>query len=515
MKESIKFYLNLLDKNKLEYNYNDLLDCLKDHKRKNDMSKIVLFSRVSSIGQDLVQQTNELHLEAEKLGYDKEHQIVIEYKESAICLSIDERKGIQELKEQIEKTPEIDCVLIYEISRLSRQTTMLYEIRDWLIQHSIQLVCLKPYFRLLENDKMSQTASILFSLFSSLSESEMMIKKERMVRGKLFKRDQGKYIGGRILFGYKIGKDDKIEINYTDAETVRQIFTWYRDGKSMLWIGKEILSRGLSGDKWCDLNSAVCCIKRLLRRKEYMGVKCDTYEYQQIISEELFNSVQPKLTKNKTKCIAKKEFLGRGILKEKSSGFSLTGCGRNYRVFKIGKPTELTINSPIIDKFIWEICSRRAKTITKDKMKANYLHDRKVLMSKIDTLNEHIDRLKYNIDKINERIIYGKMSEAKGDMLIKDIEKEIAIRNETFKSLTRTLLELKPNEVNLNNRKEVVDNEIETIYVSKLPSEDKFLIKELQVNFKDGTSKTYIYKSKATKIFIYDGEELILKNGKE
>ena len=73
----------------------------------------VCFCRVSTQQQDLVQQTNAIVAEAENMGYDKEHQIIIEYKESGISLSTDERAGIDRLKESIESNPNIDCVICW------------------------------------------------------------------------------------------------------------------------------------------------------------------------------------------------------------------------------------------------------------------------------------------------------------------------------------------------------------------------------------------------------------------
>ena len=54
------------------------------------MSKVILFSRVSTLGQDLTQQNDELYAEAKRNGY--EDIVLIEQKESAIKLDEDEQK---------------------------------------------------------------------------------------------------------------------------------------------------------------------------------------------------------------------------------------------------------------------------------------------------------------------------------------------------------------------------------------------------------------------------------------
>lgn len=456
------------------------------------MKQCIIFSRVSTASQLLDSQTKELKAEASRLGYSEEQIKIIEYKESAIKLSIDERKGIQALKYEIEKNSDIDCVIIYEISRLSRQETMLFEIRDWLIERQIQLVCMKPYMRLLENGQMSQTARILFSLFSSISESEMMIKKERMMRGKKYKQEQNRYVGGWITFGYKVGKDQYIEIDNDEADVVRKIFKWYDEGRSMIWIARELIQRGSVAHKWHGENSVICCIKHTLRRREYIGAKTK-YQWPRIISDELFNSVQSKITKNKVKYITHKQYLGQGLIRLKEKNLIMSPNERCYQISRIGMKKGLTLNTKLIEEWIWNICEPRAKTITNDKRVKAFLHDQQVLNNKIHVVQDEIKSLNIKIDKINDRIVSGRLDEAKGDMMIENTELEIEKLNTIENELTNKLLSLKPDEVDLSDRKAVVRNEIEIIDAYRDKDDEK--IKILEVHFKDGTIKKYRYKS--------------------
>ena len=143
------------------------------------MSKYcVCFCRVSTIQQDLSQQTAAIKAEASKMGYPDECQIVIEYKESGISLSANEREGISALKSEIEKNPDINCVICWELSRIGRRADVIYDIRDFLVNHGIQWIVLTPYMKLLdENGKISPTASMMMAIFTSIAETEMEIKK--------------------------------------------------------------------------------------------------------------------------------------------------------------------------------------------------------------------------------------------------------------------------------------------------------------------------------------------------
>ena len=91
-------------------------------------TKCILFSRVSTLQQSLESQTDSIKNEALRLGYNENNLILIEQKESAVKLDIEERIGIQQLKHYIENDKNIDCVIVYEISRLARRPKILYEI---------------------------------------------------------------------------------------------------------------------------------------------------------------------------------------------------------------------------------------------------------------------------------------------------------------------------------------------------------------------------------------------------
>ena len=66
--------------------------------------KAIVLSRVSSLKQDLVQQTDEVLKQVRNDGFKEENIIIIEDKESAIKLSEEERRGLNEMKRVINIT---------------------------------------------------------------------------------------------------------------------------------------------------------------------------------------------------------------------------------------------------------------------------------------------------------------------------------------------------------------------------------------------------------------------------
>ncbi len=218
------------------------------------MGKVILFLRVSSEKQQLASQ----ELVARRMAHSDEYSDAdilppIQYKESASKLDEEDRKGLQDLYKILEERNDIDAVYVTELSRLSRKPKVLYAIRDFLIERKIQLVCGSPQFRLLdENKKQDSHSIVVFAIFGAFAEQEIIEKKERFARGKEQKALEGSYVGGNIPFGYKIGKNKKIEIDYIDEEgiicgnarIVQLIYNLYENGYSQPKLSKELTRRG-------------------------------------------------------------------------------------------------------------------------------------------------------------------------------------------------------------------------------------------------------------------------------
>jgi hypothetical protein len=216
----------------------------------------------------------------------------------------------------------------------------------------------------------------------------------------------------------------------------------------------------------------------------------------------MFQAVGKLMTRNKAKYITNKRYLGQGLIREKKTGLLMSPNKTTYCIARISRSPDLVLATHRIEEFLWELCEKRAKTITKDKLQKIYIHDQQVLNNKIHTINIEIEQLKTKIDKINERIVSGKMNETKGDLLIKDSELEIMKLQELQNKFTDKLLSLKPSEIDLSDRKSIVNNEIEVIWASKVGFEGTTRIKKLEVNFKDGTNATYLYKSRGNMSWI-------------
>lgn len=380
------------------------------------MKRVIVLSRVSSTSQDLSQQTDEVLREVYKDGYTDSNIIIIEDTESAIKLSEEERHGLNKMKDHINKNPKIECVYIYELSRLSRRQLVLFSIRDFLVERKIQLICLKPYFRLLEfNGEMSQTGSLMFSLFSSLSESEMMLKKERMLRGRRRNKELGKSVGGRPIFGYSVDKDKRFIIDPQNSLIISRIFNDYGyNNKSMKEIAVELKEEGYFTNY--NINTTRLRVHNILNQRIYIGV----FPYPQIISEELYNLVQHNIKKcNQNRITRKKEpFLLKGLVCDARTGYLLSINGALNSYFS-KTHSGVSIRRSNIDPVVWEHSKVMYEryVMNKDKLLQQIKESYKTTAKKISVVDQEIKDIATKLERVEESYILGRISKKKSEQL--------------------------------------------------------------------------------------------------
>lgn len=493
------------------------------------MNKCILLSRVSTQQQTLEQQTNELLRFAKSHGYNKENIIIIEDKESAIKLDEEHRKGLIKMKERIAADSTINCVICYEISRISRQQTILFSIRDYLKERKIQLIILKPYMELLDDKgEITPTANIAFSLFSTISENEMMLKTERLQRGRRQKKSEGKYGGGKILLGYKIGEDEKIMVDEEKAKIIKKIFSMYEEGYSGGTIAREMLDRGWIDSK--NTSAALILINRTLRNERYIGIN-DGYDtqYPPIITAEQFYRCRALVKNNIKRNYTNVSFIyyAQNLLRSKENGRVLTPC-KTTGIYSMYEPNEkkyMLINISIADSVIWHVVKQHkidTANIDVKARKGEMTHRYRIYKSKMKTTQDLIIHLQKEIERIESRIISGKMEESRGDKLIDERTAEIKqmtgnydqwqyesdnlmneINNISTIGVKRDYHKIKDD----NEIRNIIHQDLEVIWISK---ESEHAVHKLEFVFKDGQTKTYILKhnGRVRKLWDEQGNEI-------
>lgn len=399
--------------------------------------KCILLVRVSTKSQDYEEQEKEIFELALRDGYKKEDIISIGYRESGRKLAEEERLGLNEMKELIEKE-EINCVYAWEVSRIARTKRVLFSISDYLINKKIQLVIKNPSIRLLkDNGSIDEGAETIFTLYAQLAEAEMRNKFDRFSRGKKQKAREGKYVGGNLPYGYKTNenKNKLIEIDEEKAKVVRLIYNLYENGISQTNIAIELEKRGI-------FNFKISLINNILKNRHYTGElfkrteikKCKYNEriYPPIISKEQFNKCREiaannNTNANKTRNIYFAENLVHCLTcgcKWSASGSKVSyHCYNAYKSRKLIKyeytkkeqcKNKLSLSINILDSLLWNIAINEEASSLLSNNKAeirNAEKDVKDIEIKRDATKKRLDNMEQKKKRLTKVYIDGEIDD--------------------------------------------------------------------------------------------------------
>ena len=413
------------------------------------MKKAVLFVRVSTEKQTLESQIEALKRTAFIDGYSDSDLIVIAKKESGVKLKESEREGLNELKSVIIEN-DVDCVYIFELSRLSRDPMTLYSVRDKIFKdNKVQLKCLKPTFSLLEEPertKFDAMGSLVFSIFGCFAEQEVVEKKERFHRGKAQKAIEGKYSGGTVPYGYEIdaNKDNLLVINHDEADIIHTIFDLYEAGYSLSRISQELRERGLKYQNYVnnkrspEKDFGIWFVHKILTAELLTGRKTKgatasfARSYPAIISEAQFDRCR-KIAEDNNTSFGKVEriFLAKGLIR-------CPECGANFRAYSskihYSCPNALMssnvrrlnnledrrlcsnnicISISAMDALLWHVavmkeCEFMLGSAISDK--SEFEHQIAILKEKIDAIQPRLDDIAGKRSRIVDAFIEGEIT---------------------------------------------------------------------------------------------------------
>lgn len=388
------------------------------------MGKCLILSRVSTISQDLEQQTEQLVKEANNRGFSNDDIIIVEDKESAIKLEELERNTLNQMKKHIEND-DVQCVFIWEITRLSRQLPMLYSLRDYLQANHVQLYCHTPEFKLFDDNwTISQASNIVFALYAVMAESEMQIKKERFARGKAKKKAEGKFVGGKILFGYTVDSENRFIIHEENATIIKRIFNLYLSGQySARQIATLLYKEGTISQMQERTRETFVC--KTLKNRTYLG----TPIYKQIISEDDFNKAQELLARYQIKprrTYSDKLYYGHKLLFIKDSSRQM--MVRKSDAAYIEPVSGFCISMNMVDSLLLHCSDYAYKQHglgDYEKLQEKYEDELKSLNKRIVNYDKEEEKIRKSIDKLETRIIYGKISEEAAQSISTKLEEDL------------------------------------------------------------------------------------------
>ena len=486
--------------------------------------KVIGLIRVSTQVQQLESQSEKVKEAILRDGFEESDIILIEDKESGSKLSEEERAGLNRLKHCIE-TEDVAAVYAYEISRISRRASVVFSIRDYLISKGIQLVILNPFFKMLKEDgSLSESSNIFFGIFSSMSENETFIRTERMMRGKARKTAEGKLASGYPIFGYTVDKNHYIIADPVEGPIIQEIYERYANMESSGSIGKDLWLRNALFTKSNKMVSHQTYVCSILRDKRYAKIDPNSI-YPALISKELFYKVQ-KIHASKPPYFRRKSrtkvvYPLQGFLFTED-GYQLTPSISNNRYLKVNgeskQPISLNMKgahgltmrmmNQYLNSGVLEIDRQKQREELNDTLSKN-----KVKLAEIDN---KILALQNENDRINSRIIKGRLAESKGDEMIdanidamhafEDLRQSLRYDNSVIRNKLAYLANpmFDENEVvqatNEDELKEVVNKYLKKAVVTKA-GHSRYI---LNYFFKDGTQRIGCFFSYSYGIIYYD-----------
>ncbi len=204
------------------------------------------------------------------------------------------RPAIKELFEDV-KAGEVDCVVVYTLDRLSRETKDCIEVTSFFRRHRISFVAVTQIFD--NNTPMGKFVQTVLSGAAQL-EREMIVEREKNKIAT--SKEEGLWMGGNVPLGYDV-KEKELIINEKEAKVIKHIFERYMELRSMAELARELNREGYRTKAKSDIFKKAT-VRRIITNPIYMG-KIRHYEkqykgkHEAIIEEEKWQKAQ-ELIKN-------------------------------------------------------------------------------------------------------------------------------------------------------------------------------------------------------------------------
>ncbi|MCH5211933.1 MAG: recombinase family protein [Oscillospiraceae bacterium] len=448
-------------------------------------------------------------------------EVVKVFSDRGISGTTDERPQFQEMMKYVSDSKNnIQAIIVYKLDRFFRNE-QLHHVYEYNLNKRGIFV-----FSATENVNSFDKGKRVIKAFTLILNEEEAIKiRQNVRRGQAYTAKQGKTNGGIAPLGYDINSEGKYIINQDEAEIVKQLFTMRSHGISYVEMAKRLNNQHYTtkvGRKFTK-NS----FHEILTNPKYKGVftynrsssvdepgkRPNRHKYKNkdeiievpgqieaIVSEELWNSVQP------TKKINRKKNTGKYLL---SGIVKCPICGKVYQVdtkndIKYlrhckGK-TDKCRNSIQMDeaakKVIRSISNRLYSSKNIDyllnnfskiskKESAKISNKIKKLNSRIKTYQAKIDNYIESLSDINDKetrvAVENKITKTR--KMIADFKGEISqmkseipqkpTKEEVIKSKAR-FRRYMLNPQNISQAKQLIHNMVEVVYIHDDKIEVKF-----------------------------------------
>lgn len=462
---------------------------------------VVIYARYSSHNQ--TEQSIEGQIAVCK-EYAKRNNFTIigEYIDRALTGKNDKRPEFQKMIKDSNKK-KFNGVLVYQLDRFSRsrEDSAIYKAK--LKKNNVRVFSAK------ENISEDASGVIIESLLEGMAEYYSLELSQKVKRGFDISAAKFLYKGGIVPLGFKIDEEKKYQIDEEKAKIVKNIFTMYVNGKTLVEIVDYLNINNIKNANGSEFKKTT--LSAMLKNKRYIG----SYVYNgketknaipRIIDDVTFEKVQNKLIDNK-RYSRKNENYVEYILTTKlfcgncnemmvgGSGTSRTGVKYHYYCCN-GKKKKMCKRKPISKEYIEELVINQARLVLEPQ---NIEKIVKAMMKKIkaEKNNSKLKNLEKGLNDTQRQKInlLNSLRECNIEVVRKSIYKELEkIENEIIDIEQQIIVE-KANKLELN------ENQI------------RFFLNSLAEKVtKDVKYERILITAFIDKIYIYDDKVIITFN---
>ena len=216
------------------------------------MKKVIGYIRVSTEYQKLKENSINNQIKSINEYCNRNDFDLVEiFEDNGISGLISNRIGLSEMVDKI-KSENIDCVIVYSLSRLGRKLKDVIQFIELLEKKNIKFISLKENFN--SNDIVGK---LMFNILGSINEFEVNILSQRISDVKQYKKSVKEVYCGKILFGTE-RIDNKLVKNEDEFKVLELINELRKSGNSYFKISKYLNDHNiLSKENKCWYGSSV------------------------------------------------------------------------------------------------------------------------------------------------------------------------------------------------------------------------------------------------------------------
>lgn len=463
----------------------------------------VIYARFSSYAQTEQSIEGQLRVCHEYANRNK-IEIVGEYIDRATTGTNDNRPEFQRMIDDASQK-QFEQILVYKLDRFSRNKYDNVVYKHKLAQFGVRVVSATE---IINDTPEGALMEGLLEMFAEMYSKDLSQKVKRGIRESILK---GNFIGGHILYGYKV-VDKKIIIDEKTAPAIRYMFEEYANGKSKKQIVKELNAKGYTTNDGKPITNN--SFQSNLSNQKYIGVfdngklQNNNY-YPAIISKELFDKVQIKLLEHKHKPATQKAKVEYSLAGKAVCGL----CGASL----VG----VTGTSKTARQYHYYACCKRYKQHTcnknneqKDKLE-NYVLEQTLNLVLTPEQIENIANGMFEKWNTNTTTIKTKEYEKQIERINKELDKCF---NMFFNADSEELQKrLNDKSKSLEIEKQDLQNEIKKLAMVQAMTHTKDDVKNILAEYLDGDKSDLNYQRKiinkfVNSVFVYDDKVVIYYN---